>query len=84
MDHRQEVYEEARKKWMQKFSNVREMLNTVPGKQLLTELRETAMNPPGGIYAEGSFDRTAFNLGVLFVYQLFENIAKGTEDATGR
>lgn len=75
-----EEFEEAKKKHWAALSPFREMLNSQLGQQLLTYLKNQALNPPGGIYAPGSFDKTAFNLGRLSFVADLDDLARGPID----
>ena len=75
--HRTAVLEDARKKWLHETHGIREMLNSPPGLLLMEEMRKDSLEPPEGIYVMGSFDRTAFNLGVLSVYAKLKRVQEG-------
>jgi hypothetical protein len=76
----QSEYEELRKQRFQRLSVVRELLASPPGQAFLRELRDYAYNPPGGVYVPGSFDRTAFHLGAVHLYEQITELAKGMND----
>ena len=75
-----EEYEETRKKYWAKLSPYREMLNSQLGRELLAFLKNQALNPPGGIFVPGSFDKTAFNLGRMSMVADLDDMAKGPTD----
>jgi hypothetical protein len=72
-----EQWEELQKKYWLKMAPIREMLNSQVGQQFIHELRNRALNPKDGLYVQGSFDRTAFNLGALALVAEIDDLARG-------
>ena len=74
---RKKKYEEEQAKFWQKVAPFREMLGSPLGKSFLDYLKQEVLNPPGGIYIPGSFDKTAFNLGRMSVVSDLDVLARG-------
>lgn len=75
-----EKWDEDQKKYWAKTAPYREFLNSPLGVQFMTYLKQEVLNPPGGIYQPGSFDKTAFNLGRMSLVSDLDNLARGPRD----